>query len=39
MMCSLTHPRCQTSCRLDRIGIGGMDDGKWLDTDKRIRTG
>jgi hypothetical protein len=32
-------PRCQTSCRLDRIGIGGMDDGKWLDTDKRIRTG
>jgi len=33
------RPRCQTSCRLDRIGIGGMDDGKWLDTDKRIRTG
>ena len=33
------RPPCQTSCRLDRIGIGGMDDGKWLDTDKRIRTG
>jgi len=33
-------PLCQRSCRPDRIGTsGGADIGKWLDTDKRIKTG
>jgi CHAT domain-containing protein len=38
--CHGSYPLCQESCRLDRIGnFGGVDIGKWLDTDKRIRTG
>ena len=33
-------PLCQRSCRPDRIGTsGGADIRKWLDTDKRIKTG
>ena len=31
-------PRCQGSCRLNRIGtFGGADSRKWLDTDKRTK--
>jgi hypothetical protein len=33
-------PLCQRSCHPNRIGTsGGADIRKWLDTDKRIRTG
>ena len=38
--CFAELPLCQRSCRPDRIGTsGGADIRKWLDTDKRIKTG